>query len=279
MKDDHLRDLQASFQAHVLHGDDTMLAEVSADAKPSAAARLAIYANAYRLRLLEALTIDFPALHTLAGDDAFEEIGRAYIDAHPSTHFSIRYFGRHLSTFLATAAPWRETPILSEMASLEWALTLAFDAADDPVLSEATLATLPAGAWPGMRLRLHASVQRHDFCWNVPELWTAIDQQRAPEPPQPYSQPRAWLVWRRELQNYFRPLDATEAWALDCLQEGADFATLCTGLCNHVEPSQVGMLAAGYLKGWVQAGLITELDSSLPQTHAAHQPAGGGKLQ
>jgi hypothetical protein len=256
MTHDGLRDLQESFQAHLLYGDDGMLGQISADARPSAAARLAIYANAYRLRLLEALTTDFPALHTLAGDALFEQLGRAYIDAHPSTHFSIRYFGGHLSAFLGTAAPWCETPVLSEMATLEWALTLAFDAADDPLLDEAALAALPPAAWPGMRLRWHASVQRHDFRWNVPELWSAIDQQRAPEPPTAYSQLRPWLIWRRALQNYFRPLDDTEAWALDCLRAGADFATACTGLCERVEPSQVSTLAAGYLKGWVRAGLV-----------------------
>ncbi len=250
-----LRDLQQAFQAQVLHGDDALLAQI-APARPSAAARLAVYENAYRLRLLEALRTDFPALHTLAGDALFERLGRAYIDAHPSTHFSIRWFGRRLGDFLAASAPWRETPVLAEMAVLEWALTLAFDAADDPVISEADVAALSAEAWPGMRLRFHPSVQRHDFRWNVPELWTAVDQQRPPEPPQTNPQPRAWVIWRRELQNYFRALDNTEAWALDRLRRGADFATLCDGLCERVEPEQVSLRAAGYLKGWVRAGLV-----------------------
>jgi hypothetical protein len=251
--------MQSCFQTHVLQGDDAMLAQVSEDARPSAAARLAIYANAYRLRLLEALTTDFPALHTLTGDAMFERIGRVYIDAHPSTHFSIRYFGRHLSSFLAETAPYGESPMLSEMAALEWSLALAFDAADDPVLNETTLAALPAAAWPGMRLRFHASMQRHGFRWNVPELWSAIDQNGEPEAPSAYPRPREWIIWRRELQTYFRPLDDTEAWALDRLHAGADFATLCSELCERVEPSQVGLLAAGYLKAWVQAGLIAEI--------------------
>jgi hypothetical protein len=260
MTHDRLRDLQTSFQRHVLHGDADMLAQVSADARPSAAARLAIYANAYRLRLLEALDTDFSALHTLAGDVLFEQIGRAYIDAYPSEHFSIRYFGQHLSSFLAQTAPYAETPVLAEMAALEWALTLAFDAADDPVLTETDLAALPAESWPGMRLHFHSSVQRPAFHWNVVELWTAIDQQSAPVAPVAYLQPRAWVIWRREMQTYFRPLDDTEAWAMDCLRSGADFATLCAGLCERIEPVQVGMQAASYLKGWVQAGFIAQLD-------------------
>lgn len=255
-----LRALQAAFQSHVLHGDEAMLAYIRGDVRPDPAARLAIYANAYRLRLLEALETDFPALHTLTGDALFEQLGRAYIDAHPSTHFSIRYFAKDLSIFLAATAPYRDTPVLAEMAALEWRLTLAFDAADDPVLGTETFATLPPDRWPGLRLRLHASVQCHDFRWNVPELWSAVDQRRTPEPPAVYPEPRTWLIWRRDLQTYFRPLERSEARALACLHAGEDFAALCNALCAYAEPSQVGALAAGYLKGWVDAGLIAGID-------------------
>lgn len=257
-----LRNLQQAFQAHVLHGDKGMIAQIRPNVLPSPEARLAIYSNGYRLRLLEALSTDFPALHTLAGDDCFEQIGQSYIEAYPSTHYSIRYFGRYLSRFLTEKAPFAETPVLSEMARLEWALTLAFDAADDPVLDESALTGLPPEAWSSMRLHFRASVQRHDFNWNVPELWTAIDQQLPAEPPQTYQQPRSWLIWRRELQNYFRPLEDNEAWALTHLHTGKNFAALCEGLCERTDPSLVSVLAAGYLKNWVHAGLIAEIDSS-----------------
>lgn len=262
MTDDTLQSLQEDFQAHVLSNDAAMLARISPDAKPSAAARLAIYADGYRLRLLEALATDFPALHTLTGDALFEQIGRAYIDTHPSSHYSIRYFGQHLRDFLAATSPFRETPALHEMAALEWLLGLAFDAADAPVIRVETFAALPPAAWPGLRLRFHPSVQRHDFNWNVPELWSAIDAQAEPQSPRRNPQRCAWLIWRRELQNYFRPLDPVEAWAFDRMREGMSFATLCEGLCAHVEEDQVGLRAAQFLKGWVQADLVTEMLSS-----------------
>ena len=256
-----LHDLQQTFQAHVLHGDASMLDLISSNVLPSPEVRLAIYSNAYRLRLLEALATDYPGLHTLAGDKLFEQIGRDYIAAYPSTHYSIRYFAQYLGRFLFETTPYAESPVLSEMARLEWALSLAFDAENDDVLNEASLATLPPESWPGMHLRLHASVQRQEFRWNVAELWTAIDQKGNPEPPQRYPQPRSWLIWRRDYQNYFRKLDDAEAWALDYVMAGNNFAALCEGLCAHIEPEQVGMLAAGYLKGWVRAGVVAELQT------------------
>ncbi|MHB8745735.1 MAG: HvfC/BufC N-terminal domain-containing protein [Gammaproteobacteria bacterium] len=256
---DSLPALQHCFQSYVLTGDQQMLTQVCAPAKSSAATRLSVYAEAYHLRLRDALATDFPALHTLAGDALFEQLGRAYLAAHPSQHFSIRYFGERLSAFLAFNSPYREMPVLSEMATLEWALGLAFDAADMPSLDVATLSALPSSAWPTLRLRFHPSVQRRDFHWNVPALWSAIDAHSAPQAPEISPELTPWLIWRQELQNYFRSLNALEAQSLDRMREGADFATLCEALCEQIHLDEVGLTAARFLKNWVAAGLVSEI--------------------
>lgn len=256
---DSLQALQHCFQSYVLTGDEQMLTQVCAPAKSSAATRLSVYAEAYHLRLRDALATDFPALHTLAGDALFEQLGRAYLAAHPSQHFSIRYFGERLSAFLAFNSPYREMPVLSEMATLEWALGLAFDAADMPSLDVATLSALPSSAWPTLRLRFHPSMQRRDFHWNVPALWSAIDAHSAPQAPEISPELTPWLIWRQELQNYFRSLNALEAQSLDQMREGADFATLCEALCEQIDPEQVGLTAARFMKSWIAAGLVSEI--------------------
>lgn len=254
-----LATMQQGFQAYVLDGTASFAAEICTPPNATAIARLSIYAEAYRLRLHDALATDFPALHTLAGDALFAEIGRAYLAVHPSQHFSLRYFGERLSAFLACHSPYRESPVLSEMATLEWALSLAFDAADLPSLDVATLGALPQDAWPTLRLRFHPSVQRRDFYWNVPALWSAIDADSAPQTPAKLADPVAWLIWRQDLQNFFRPLSPAEARALDMMREGSDFAGLCEALCEYLDTEQVGLSAAQFLKAWVAAGLISEI--------------------
>lgn len=251
--------LQQGFQSYLLgeHGDFS--AAIAAPAKSTVPARLSIYAEAYHLRLRDALATDFPGLHTLVGDALFNQLSRAYLAAHPSQHFSIRYFGERLSAFLAEHPPYCESPVLSEMATLEWALGLAFDAADAPVLNVTALAALPPAKWPALRLRFHPSVQRRDFYWNVPALWRAIDADSEPQAPEQRTEPLAWLIWRQDLQNYFRSLATAEARALDCMRAGDDFASVCEILCEHIETEQVGLSAAGFLKGWVATGLISEI--------------------
>jgi hypothetical protein len=166
--------LQAGFQDYLLSPAQTaILEQVTGTAKVGAEIRLGIYAEAYRLRLIEALDTDFPVLHALLGDDEFDRMARAYIDAYPSRHFSVRWFGQHVSDFLRTVLPCREHPALSEMAAFEWAMTLAFDAADSPLLAMDDMAAVPPASWPGMHFTPHASLHRLDLRWNVPAVWKA----------------------------------------------------------------------------------------------------------
>ena len=74
--------------------------------------RLAIYGDAYRSRLADALGSNFPALAKLL-DEEFHELALAYVDTHDSPYFSIRYYGDHLEEFLATDAQYAGAPVLS----------------------------------------------------------------------------------------------------------------------------------------------------------------------
>jgi hypothetical protein len=170
-----LRRLQEDFQGYLLTLDVRMYPHVLGSAQVSVEERLAIYANAYRLRLLEALGTDYPGLHAILGDDEFDAMGRAYIAAHPSPYFSLRWFGDRMSDFLSITAPYSKYPVFSEMAAFEWAKSDAFDAADSEVAGIHDMAAIPPDAWPGLRFVPHPSLRRLDLRWNVPLAWKEID--------------------------------------------------------------------------------------------------------
>jgi hypothetical protein len=260
MNTDELRSLQQQFQSYLLHRDENLVQRIKGTRRVDNRTRLGIYADAYRLRLLEALRVDFPALHTLAGDTDFERIGCAYIEAHPSEHFSIRYFGRQMSEFLANDARFRTTPVFAEMAAFEWALGLSFDAADSACVTVEAVGAIPGEAWPDMQLRLHPSVQRLDLRWNVPGLWKAIQEEQPPQQPVAADYPQAWVIWRHGLQSYFRSVTVDESWALDALGERQCFSMLCAGLCEWLEEEHVAAHAAQLMHRWVLDGLIDHID-------------------
>jgi hypothetical protein len=254
-----LASLQRAFHAYVLHGDATVARRIDRAAGADPSRRLQIYYDAYRLRLIEALRTDFPALAGLAGEEGFDRLARAYIDAHPSHHFNLRWFGAHLAEFLDATASFASAPGLAETARFEWALTLAFDAADVPPLDAGALAEVPPQAWPRLCADLHPSVQRLELVWNVPELWERVNSGEPARTIERLPARQTWLVWRRELNVYFRALEADEAAALESVFAGASLATLCDVLCDYTAPEEVPARAAMLLQRWLGEDLIAGL--------------------
>src|SRR5262245_60134591 len=63
--------LERGLQAHILDGDQAIALGIDSSEQVSAATRLKIYSDAYRLRLIEALQANFPIIEQLLGPDEF----------------------------------------------------------------------------------------------------------------------------------------------------------------------------------------------------------------
>ncbi|MGH8760543.1 MAG: DNA-binding domain-containing protein [Burkholderiales bacterium] len=265
--------LQQRFQARVLSstpsgpdGPDRIERSIVATAHAGVEERLGVYTNAYRLRLLEVLGKDYPALRALIGDTQFQRLGRAYLDAHPSDTPSVRWFGRHLAAYLRAHAPFRRRPVLAEMAEFEWLQGEAFDAPDAALLSSEQVTRIATDRWAHMRLVAHPSLRRLDLLWNVPVLWKAFDEKRkAPKPP---VKPRAgatrvaWALWRSGLVVRWRSLAPDEGAALDAMTAGKTFAEVCDRIGEWIAPDRAALHSAGLLKRWLVDGWVSAV--SLP---------------
>ena len=251
-----LRDLQQGFQAYVLGEADAPPATVARTRAVSAEDRMLVYAEAIRLRFLEVLGRDYPGLHALAGDDQFRAMGLEYAAAHPSHHPSIRWFGRHLPVFLRSTAPWRDHPVLGEMAQFEWAKGELLDAADSPVVGIGDIAAIAPERWAAMQPRLKPAVRRLVLEWNVPPIWAASHRGDTPPPPARMERAVEWLLWREDVVVRWRSIDADEAWALRRCAAGDDFGSICTGLCERIGEEAAAFRAATYLKQWAADGVL-----------------------
>ena len=248
--------LQQSFQQFLLTGHPQINASIVSSKHVSVDTRLHIYKQAYQLRLIECLSTNFPGLHNYLGDEEFNSLGNAYLQAHPSTFRSVRWFGDGLANFIKTNYDTRFA-YLVELVDFEWKMTLAFDEADDSVLQVEDMAAIKPELWPDLRFELHASVQRADYRWNVPEVWHALIND--PEIPEWNSNDVGlpWIIWRYpDYTVHYYNLSESEAWAIDTINQGATFAKMCEGLCQWFDEEAVGMAAASYLKGWIQKGIL-----------------------
>ena len=255
-----LSTLQDAFQRHVLRGEPEFVDAVVSTETASAADRADIYFQAYRLRLLEALGKDYPALRTLLGEDAFDEMGHAYLDRHPSRHPSLRWFGKPLTTFLSDQPPYAARPALAELAAFEWAQGEAFDAEDMPLIGIDAMAEIAPEDWGEMRFLFQPSIRRLCLDWNVTAICKAAKQGEPLPEAQRGERPVDWLLWRRDRKVYWRSLGLDEADALTLAQAGENFSEVCEALCEHVGEDQAALRAAVLLKQWLNEGLLTAID-------------------
>lgn len=254
-----LQSLQAHFQGYLLGRVSTeeMSKAIHEGRLTSKAVLLNVYFQAYRLRLIEALETEFPALVAAMGTDAFNNMADGYIQTHPSHHPSVRWFGRHLPDFLRQSPSWRENPQYGDIAAFEWALSLAFDAADATAADEADAAVIPPDAWPVLGMEFLPSLHRCTLSSNAPQMRQAVDQEAETLPELEQSNdPVAWVIWRPELTMEYRSMEIDEAKALDCAREGGNFSDICQTLLQWTEADSVAARAAGLLRAWLQQRMI-----------------------
>ena len=235
---------------------------VISDELASAEERLGIYATAYRLRLFDVFGGDFEAVHTLIGDDAFGLLCREYLNAHPPSHYSIRWAGQHFPAFVAAREPRRS--LVTEMAAFEWALGLALDAEEIAPLSVETLQGLAPQDWPTLRLAAHPSLHHFAFHFDTPAIWKSIDNDEPPRAPVESEIPTPWIVWRQPTEGapevHYRSLEPLEALVLDAIlsagDDGLSFASLGELLAPEVGAEAAPGAAINLLVQWIPAGML-----------------------
>ena len=257
-----LINLQNKFQKYLMHSDHAIQMESVSTGKVPVEVRLEIYGHAYRSRLVEALAANYPILQIYLGDEPFEKLSHAYIDAHPSLFRNIRWFGNQLENFLTENADYSSYPYLAELAKLEWTMTLTFDAADHRLVTMEDIIHLPPEAWADMRLMAHPSTHLIHFSWNVVHLWQALSQEQQPCEPIQNERPTAWVFWRKDLINQYCSLPEDEAFAIDAMLKGMKFGEVCEGICQWINEEEAAIRAASLLKGWILSGLIVKIQGA-----------------
>ena len=259
----HLRELQLRFQDYLIGDSDAIEADIVSTENALAEHRLGAYYNAYRIRLIDALVVDYPALEKILGRETFEYLALDYLQRYPSRQPSVRWFGQHLPDYLAEYYQGEDAGFVCELANYEWAQTIVFDASDSAELFQLEdMARVAAEAWPHLTFEFMPALLWLDLHWNVPQIETALDNGQELPQRQRSEIAQRWLLWRRDYKTHWRSLDVHEAWALEQAASGANFAEICEGLLEWVDAQQVALVAAGFLKQWISDQLLTRVDNS-----------------
>ncbi|MBT9492207.1 MAG: putative DNA-binding domain-containing protein [Paucibacter sp.] len=230
---------------------------------------LAVYQQAYPARLLAALRDNFTVLQRALGDEDFDALGLAYIQACPSSQPSIRWFGDGLADFMAGPyATALNHPCLIDFARMDWALRASFDSADAPALRFEQLAAVAAADWPKLVFKLHPSVHILALGWAIAPAWTALRGYApdagdpAPTLNEPVALAHHLLVWREGLDTGWRSLEPLEAQLLQAVAEASNFEAICQLAAQSTGADQAAGAVVQALQGWLASGLLSELHQS-----------------
>jgi hypothetical protein len=194
---------------------------VRRSAQLTAEERLSIYANAYYARLLECLGDVHPQLRRAVGEEGFDALAFAYLQAYPSRSYTLDRLGERFETFLAESRPdldeegrppaepgWPD--FLIELARLERTIGQVFDgpgAEGRPLLSAAELEALGPERFAAARLVPVPCLRLLWFRFPVNAWYTMARHEpegEAPPPPEPEEEHAAlsrrdWIVRRHPL--------------------------------------------------------------------------------
>lgn len=248
---------QSEFQRAILTGDEGILTEILDGPRETRATLFGVYRHAYGSRLVEAMRNDHELLHRFLGDEMFDEMGHAYVKARPSEHPNLRWFSQGLPDFLKTTAPYSNHPVLADLAALERALNDAFDAAEGVVLALEAMAGFAPERWNDLVFEPHPSAARVDLSTSAAAIWMALKNDETPSEAETLAEPARLLIWRQDTTPMFRELPTEEAMMWDEASAGVPFGVLCEMLATYDDPDNAAARGAGYLHGWITAGLLT----------------------
>lgn len=252
-----LRELQERLQSAILSDDEAIYAAILDNSRTTRRTLFGVYRQGYAGRLVEVLSNDYALLQAYVGIDRFNDLARAYIDAHPSRTQNARWFGNEFADFLTRHEPARSHSEIAELASIEKLINDAFDSADAPVLGLAALAAVPAEEWGKLAFTPHPSVGTLRLHTNALAIWKACKGGAGSPPVARLTQPESIVVWRRGAAPMIRPMPYEEAMMWTEASRGARFDVLCEMLATFDDPEGAAVRAAGYLQGWLESEMLT----------------------
>lgn len=253
-----LHELQNEFIDYLLDSQNLDIVDrIESTPQRSAAQRVALYGDAYQLRLKEALATDYERLHAYLGDALFDEVMNRYIHDYPSHVTSLRDYGQHMVQLLTVMPEFTSHPEVVELAKIEQAFVRSFDASDCRAATIEQLSTFKPDDWPELSFEFNASVQLLPLEFNSFPIWRALSNEQTP--PAAESDPTSWLIFRRERVTHFRALQEGELAALTQALKAGSFSDLCVTLLGYFDEQNTPLQAVSYIKQWLSDQMICSI--------------------
>lgn len=246
-------ELQRSFQSALLDRPSDILGRIANGAESG----LAVYRNAYRLRLRDCLRETYEKTWAWLGDGRFDEAVDRYIKSVPPRSWTLADYGDGFADALGAA--YADAPEAAELAWLDWAMRRAFDGAGALSLSAAQCDSID---WDSAVLHFVPTLALRAVATNCGAIWVAISEGKVPPAAETLPAPAALCVWRKDFSPSFRTINGEELLALKLAVAGVPFGEVCRlvadGRCDEDVIAGLGATVAR----WLQDGMLVALSAA-----------------
>jgi len=228
----------------------------------SSTERFGIYQQGYRLRLLECMSKQFPALQYALGEDLFRAFSDRYLSTYPSESFTLGKLGIRFPQFLSETRPDKDASpqeredwpnFLIELAQFEITAFTLFDEVIEEVDPHATLST------DDERIALSPTLRLFEYTFPINAYYQAVSREESPTLPYP-SQSFVAMV-RKEFRLGMFDLNPLQYQFLTIMQNGAWVSEAVELLANQADlsSSEVRKLWNIWRECWIPLGFFIEL--------------------
>lgn len=234
--------------------------------------RLSVYGNAYFARLLECMRESFPTMVHALGEETFDEFAFGYLQAYPSTSYTLGNLADHFPQFLQETRPDGEArergqidwpDFLIDLATLELTFEKVFDGPgveNEQVVGVDQLTAITPDVWPSVRMRPVVCLELLAFQFPVNAYFSAVRAKESPEIPAP--RPEYVAVTRRDYIVRRFDLTPSQHALLSSLHDGETVADAIGAAADCFEGSDEELAQQLHLwfQEWATVGFFQAIE-------------------
>jgi Putative DNA-binding domain len=167
-----LHELQSNFVQFLVGEASSDVVETVDAGGADPVSLLSIYRNNMLITLMDTLAVTFPVVRRLVDPRFFEYASQTFISGNLPSKPCLAEYGSEFPSFLALFPPAAEVPYLSDVASLEWAISRVMRSEIEPEISLDSIVNIETDP-AKIRLRIGTSVRYLASVYPIHQIWLA----------------------------------------------------------------------------------------------------------
>lgn len=214
-----LNDIQSAFLDSIYDSYDVKLAGQVTDKKIETDQRLRIYKDNVRLNLYNNLKSKYDAVCQIVGEDFFKYLANEYVKNNKPVSGNLDEYGEEFANFISGFDAVAKLQYLADLARLEWAVHIAYFAANSAELDKLALAKVSPEKISDIKFRLSPSANILFSDFQIDKIYEFA---KNPDGVGEFNlnKPSVALVYRPVLKTEILPISKAEGVCLQAIEHG-----------------------------------------------------------